>query len=83
MSAAIKLLEEIGESNSIKQHNSLIEMLSDLNIEQNRFNYGDIINSGLVCGLFPADDSDEDTDDSDEGTDDSDEGIDDDQQDED
>jgi hypothetical protein len=60
MNSTIKKIEEIGQNTSLKKHDNLIEMLIDLNIEKTELNNVDIINGELICGLFPADDSDDD-----------------------
>lgn len=69
MNAAIKILEEIGQNTSIKEHDSLVEMLGSMDLKE-----GSIENVGLkthefVCALLPARDKDDkdDKDDNDNG----------------
>ena len=56
MNSAIKTLEEIGQNASLKQHDSLLELLECLNIKDDSF---DVINrksKEFVCMLIPEDD---------------------------
>lgn len=57
MNTAIQKLEEIGQNTSLKHHDSLNSMLSELNIkpiELKRINTQD-----FVCALVPEDDEEE------------------------
>jgi hypothetical protein len=66
MSSLIKALEAIGQNESIKQHDNLMEMLASLEINDNKLANIDLKSQELVCGLVPEDDSEDDEDKPDE-----------------
>ena len=59
MNSAIKKLEEIGQNTSLKQHDSLIEMLADFDLEHRHIKQIDDMKVELVCGLIPEDENEE------------------------
>jgi hypothetical protein len=59
MNQAIKMLEEIGQSQSLNQHSNLDEMLSYLNLNSGDIQQLKIASHDLVCGLVPEDDEDD------------------------
>jgi hypothetical protein len=65
MNTAIKILEEIGQSTSIKQHDDLVEMLATLKIQESSIENIYLKKHEFVCLLVPAKD-DDDTDDTEE-----------------
>lgn len=58
MKAAIKLLEEIGQKTSIKEHDSLVEMLDNLDLNKESVEKIGLKTHDFVCMLFPKDDKD-------------------------
>ena len=59
MNKAIKLLEKIGQSTSLNQHEGLIEMLEGLKIKpESLMEVQDNIKE-FVCVIFPEDDDDD------------------------
>ena len=54
MNSAIKTLEEIGQNTSLKQHDSLLEMLGSLDVKSSSFKNINVIEN--VCVLVPEDD---------------------------
>lgn len=61
MSKAIKILEEIGQSTSLNQHENLMEMLKGLNIEPQSIGEVQKNTQEYVCTIFPEDDDEEET----------------------
>lgn len=57
MKAAIKALEEIGQNTSLKQHDSLMEMLEKINVESKSLDTLNIVEN--VCVLIPEDEEGE------------------------
>lgn len=57
MKAAIKALEEIGQNTSLKQHDSLMEMLDKINVESKSLDTLNIVEN--VCVLIPEDEEGE------------------------
>jgi hypothetical protein len=56
MNAAIKNLETIGQNSSLKQHDSLNEMLEKLDLKTDSIK--DLYKEEFVCALIPEDDDD-------------------------
>ena len=56
MNSAIKILEEIGQSTSLKQHDDLLEMLTSLNVKESSFDSINLTEKEFVCVLLPEDD---------------------------
>ena len=61
MNTEIKLLEQIGQSASLQQHESLLAMLEALNIDE--ASLMKLQKKEFVCILVPDDDDDDDTND--------------------
>ncbi len=69
MNSAIKKLEEMGQNTSLKQHDSLLEMLKGFDVNQQHIDEINDMKVELVCGLIPEDENDEDNGDgNDEGS---------------
>ncbi len=68
MNTAIQQLEMIGQNSSLKQHDSLGEMLESLEIKTDSLN--SIIKKEFVCIMLPDDDGDDSDDNTDDDSDD-------------
>lgn len=59
MKSAVKLLEEIGQSASLKDYENIQDMLQSLNINSEIMQQLESDKQEYVCGLFPEDDEEE------------------------
>jgi hypothetical protein len=66
MNAAIKQLEEIGQSTSLKEYENLSEMLGSIKLNKEMFN---LKKQEFVCLLVPEDDTEDGEDDDDSDSD--------------
>ncbi len=55
----VKLLEQIGQTQSIHQNDSVKQMIQGMNIQERAFNKIKLQNNDLICLLLPDDDDEE------------------------
>ena len=60
MNKEIKILEEIGQSTSINEHDSLTEMLASVGLKDASIENISLKTQDFVCMLFPQDDKNDD-----------------------